>query len=156
VTASPVEHDLTGVMPQEVVHGLSPDLTSSLKQARGETVNGAVAEIAESRAVIERAKGMLMLVYRIDADSASELLKWRSQETNIKLYLLAEQIAADFQALSYGNLPPPSAYHRLLLSAHLRVDGATRSLGAPGKASTPTRSSACAISLPDLRPAPSV
>jgi AmiR/NasT family two-component response regulator len=30
-----------------------------------------VAEIAEHRAVIEQAKGMLMLVYGLDADAAS-------------------------------------------------------------------------------------
>ena len=46
--------------------------------------------------MIEQTKGMLMLIYRITADSAFELLKWRSQETNTKLRVLAEQIAEDF------------------------------------------------------------
>ena len=39
---------------------------------------------------------MLMLIYRITADSAFELLKWRSQECNVKLRVLAEQIVKDF------------------------------------------------------------
>ena len=38
-----------------------------------------------------------MIVYRIDADAAFDLLKWRSQEANIKLRVLAEQLLADFR-----------------------------------------------------------
>ena len=34
-------------------------------------ISEAVAEIAENRAPIEQAKGILMLVYRIQADAAS-------------------------------------------------------------------------------------
>jgi hypothetical protein len=72
--------------------------------------------------VIEQAKGMLMLIYRITSDSAFELLKWRSQETNTKLRPLAEQIVRDFLELRYDeDLPPRSAYDRLLLTAHHRV-----------------------------------
>ena len=48
-------------------------------------ITEAVAEIAENRASIEQAKGILMLVYRIQSDAAFDLLKWRSQETNVKL-----------------------------------------------------------------------
>ena len=81
-----------------------------------------MAEIAEARSGIEQAKGMLMLIYRINADSAFELLKWRSQETNTKLRVLAEQIAKDFLALPYDEvLPARAVYDRLLLTAHLRV-----------------------------------
>jgi hypothetical protein len=61
---------------------------------------------------------MLMLVYRISAD-AFELLEWRSQETDVKLCLLAELIAADFLYLNYDEmLPTRGAYDRLLLTAH--------------------------------------
>ncbi len=52
-------------------------------------ITEAVAEIAENRAAIEQAKGILMLVYRIQSDAAFDLLKWRSQETNAKLRVLA-------------------------------------------------------------------
>ena len=65
---------------------------------------------------------MLMLTYRINAESAFELLRWRSQETNTKLRALAEQIAKDFLELSYEDvLPARAVYDRLLLTAHLRV-----------------------------------
>jgi PAS domain S-box-containing protein len=102
--------------------GFYVDVTPSITEARQESVTEAVAEIAEARGGIEQAKGMLMLIYRITADSAFELLKWRSQEANVKLRVLAEQIVKDFVALSYDEvLPTRVDYDRLLLTAHLRV-----------------------------------
>lgn len=103
-------------------HGYYVDVTASLSRAREAHVSEAVAEIAESRSGIEQAKGMLMLVYRISADAAFELLKWRSQETNTKLRPLAGQVVRDFLGLEYGEvLPARAAFDRLLLTAHLRV-----------------------------------
>jgi hypothetical protein len=103
-------------------HGFYVDVTPSIRAAQDDSVTEAVAEIAEARAGIEQTKGMLMLVYGIGADTAFELLKWRSQETNVKVRALAEQIGKDFLELSYDEaLPPRSAYDRLLLTAHLRV-----------------------------------
>jgi fructose-specific component phosphotransferase system IIB-like protein len=104
-------------------HGFYVDVTPSMQNAHDEGVTEAVAEIAEARSGIEQAKGMLMLIYRINAESAFELLKWRSQETNTKLRALAEQIVEDFLALSYEEvLPARAVYDRLLLTAHSRVD----------------------------------
>lgn len=103
-------------------HGFYVDVTPLLERAHEEVVSEAVAEIAEARGPIEQAKGMLMLIYRIDADAAFELLKWRSQETNVKLRLIAEQLAADFLSVDYEeSLPERVVFDRLLLSAHLRV-----------------------------------
>ncbi len=85
-------------------------------------ITAALAEITANRAEIEQAKGMLMLIYRIDADAAFDLLRWRSQETNTKLRPLAEQIATEIAALDYGDvLPDRVVFDRLLLTAHLRV-----------------------------------
>ena len=107
-------------------HGFYIDVTPSAPtgvREQQERVSEAVAEIAEARSGIEQAKGMLMLIYRITADAAFELLKWRSQETNTKLRALTEQIAKDFLDLDYQELlPHRSVYDRLLLTAHLRVD----------------------------------
>jgi ANTAR domain/PAS fold len=106
-------------------HGFYVDVTPSAQevhQGQQELVTEAVAEIAEARGLIEQAKGMLMVVYRLDAESAFELLRWRSQEANVKLRLLAEQITTDFVGLTYGeSLPSREAYDRLLLTAHLRI-----------------------------------
>jgi fructose-specific component phosphotransferase system IIB-like protein len=104
-------------------HGFYVDVSPSIREAQDEIVNEAVAEIAEARGGIEQAKGMLMLVYRISEESAFELLKWRSQETNVKLRVLAKQIVKDFLGLKYDEvLPARAVYDRLLLTAHLRVD----------------------------------
>ena len=85
-------------------------------------ISEAVAEITENRAAIEQAKGILMLVYRIQADAAFDLLKWRSQETNVKLRALAEQLIADVRTLEYDeSVPSRSTFDRLLLTGHQRV-----------------------------------
>jgi len=103
-------------------HGFYVDVTPAIQEVHHENITEAVAEIAEARSGIEQAKGMLMLIYRINADSAFELLKWRSQETNTKLRALAEQIVRDFLDLPYDeDLPARVVYDRLLLTAHLRV-----------------------------------
>jgi hypothetical protein len=104
-------------------HGYYVDVTPSERERQDE-VTAAVTVIAEQRAGIEQAKGMLMLIYGMDASAAFDLLRWRSQETNVKLKLLARQVAADFVALSGSEkLPPRSAYDNLILTAHLRVSG---------------------------------
>jgi len=85
-------------------------------------VGEAVAEIAASRGPIEQVKGILMLAYRIDERQAFNLLKWRSQETNVKLRALAVQLVADLAELDYDEtLPSRSSVDRLLLTAHLRI-----------------------------------
>jgi hypothetical protein len=64
-----------------------------------------------------------MYVYRIDAEAAFELLRWRSQESKIKLRALAEQVLADVRTLTHDedSLPSRPAFDRLLLTAHQRV-----------------------------------
>lgn len=65
---------------------------------------------------------MLMVVYGIDSEAAFDLLRWRSQEANIKLRLLADQVVADFVALSQAEVSPPrAAYDNLLLTADRRI-----------------------------------
>jgi len=96
--------------------------------ARQDQVTAEVTRIAENRSAIEQTKGMLMVIYGIDEPTAFELLKWRSQETNVKLRLLAEQVAADFLFLSGSEtLPPRSAFDNLLLTAHLRMNAENES-----------------------------
>lgn len=83
------------------------------------------AAMVEHRASIERAKGMLMLVYRVDAVAAFELLKWRAAEAGVKLRTFAERLLADFTALYYEDtLPPRSVFDHLLLTVHHRVRAA--------------------------------
>jgi PAS domain S-box-containing protein len=112
-------------------HGYYVDITPTADQARDDIITAKVAEIAEHRAVIEQAKGMLMLVYGIDADAAFDLLKWRSQETNVKLRRLAEHIGEDFCAVRDKVIGSRSSFDHILLTAHERaVEG--------GETATPT------------------
>jgi len=87
-------------------------------------VTAAVAMITDHRADIEQAKGMLMLVHGMDDPQAAfELLRWRSQETNTKLRVLARQVVADFVGVSgRETLPTQTTYDKLFLTAHLRID----------------------------------
>jgi PAS domain S-box-containing protein len=94
-------------------------------EAREVSITRGIAEIADNRAVIEQAKGVLMYVYQVDADAASDVLNWRSQETKVKLCALAEQLLADIRTLghddgsrSYGSI---FEFDRLLLTTHERM-----------------------------------
>lgn len=102
-------------------HGYYIDITPTADQARDDIITAKVAEIAQHRAVIDQAKGMLMLVYGIAADAAFDLLKWRSQETNVKLRVLAEQIRDDFCALREQAIGSRSSFDHILLTAHERA-----------------------------------
>jgi hypothetical protein len=74
--------------------------------------------------VIEQAKGMLVLLYGVDDESAFDMLRRRSQNTNIKLRALAEQLVSDYRALSNGEaLPPRSVYATTLMTVHERISG---------------------------------
>jgi ANTAR domain/PAS fold len=100
-------------------HGFYVDVSPPAERAQEDVVTARLAEISEHRASIEQAKGMLMLVYRIDENAAFNLLKWLSQEANVKLRLVAEQITEDFVGAS---LPVNSQeFDHLLLTAHRRI-----------------------------------
>jgi hypothetical protein len=101
------------------------DLTDTFDEARFETrqevLDEALPDLFESRAAIEQAKGVLMVVYRVSADQAFRVLQWRSQETNTKLRALAKQLVNEVI-----NLPPPSTavqsqFDHVLLTVHERV-----------------------------------
>ncbi len=67
-----------------------------------------LAAIAENRAVIEQAKGVLIAAYGITANRAFEILMWRSQRTNLKVRQLASRFVA---AISASHLSPESRSH---------------------------------------------
>jgi hypothetical protein len=111
---------------QDVVigtHGYYVDITPSSDRAREDLISARVAEITEHRAVIEQAKGMLMLVYGLDDDAAFDLLRWRSQSSNVKLRRLAEKIVEDFRAVRDDGITSRSAFDHALLTLDERVDG---------------------------------
>ena len=104
---------------QDVVigtHGYYVDITPSSDRAREDLISARVAEITEHRAVIEQAKGMLMLIYGLDDNAAFDLLRWRSQSSNVKLRLLAEKIVEDFRAVRDDGITSRSAFDHALLT----------------------------------------
>lgn len=106
-------------------HGFYIDVGSSdLTRAAQRDITTQVALIAANRTPIDLAKGMLMLIYGVDEDTAFEVLRWRSQETNTKVRALAKQLANDFMLLTRNSgLQPVSVYDQLLVNVHQRVTG---------------------------------
>jgi hypothetical protein len=101
------------------------DLTGTFDGARHESrqevLDEALPDLFENRAAIEQAKGVMMAVYRVSPDQAFRVLQWRSQETNVKLRMLAKQLIEEV-----GKLPPMSAvvqsqFDHLLLTIHERI-----------------------------------
>jgi anti-anti-sigma factor len=84
------------------IRGYLIDLTAPLTRARTKEVARVLHKAADARATIEQAKGALMLVYGLDAQTAFALLSWHSQHANIKLRDLARRLvtgmAGDFNA----------------------------------------------------------
>lgn len=64
-----------------------------------------------------------MLVYGISDGHAFELLRWRSQEANVKLRHFAQQLVAEFIAASCDDHRLSGQYDHILLTAHRRLRG---------------------------------
>ena len=96
--------------------GFSVDLTDF----DGGKIDAAVADFTAHRALIEQAKGILMMTYNISAERAFDILVWRSQETNTKLRKLAAQVIDNFTTRL--NLPHEvlERADQQLLTAHAR------------------------------------
>ncbi|QHT56030.1 ANTAR domain-containing protein [Cellulomonas sp. H30R-01] len=88
------------------VSGFLVDVSVSQRVAVADAVNVQLHQALESHAVIDQAKGVLMLVYGIDGDAAFELLRWSSQQRNVRLLALAERLVAAVE--SAGGLAPTS------------------------------------------------
>jgi hypothetical protein len=87
----------------------------------GGTVEDAIADFTEHRALIEQAKGILMMTYGISAERAFDIMVWRSQETNTKLRKLASQVIDDFTTQLQVPAGIRERADHLLLTAHERV-----------------------------------
>lgn len=120
----------------------SDDASRSDEQAR---LSDECHAIIERRAIIEQAKGMLMFVYGIDADDAFHVLREQSQNHNVKLILIAEQVVKDLVELSRAKGPVrqltlggliAAARERVAHSAERQLDGQSKT-GVPMKDLSP-------------------
>ncbi len=81
------------------LHGHIVDLTQVRRRENDHAVTEALADVLESRAVIEQAKGVLMFGLAISENEAFALLARLSQSSNIKLRRLAERVVGDLPNL---------------------------------------------------------
>ncbi|CAM4113910.1 ANTAR domain protein [Mycobacterium basiliense] len=75
--------------------GFYVDITEQFESDVQKRLTESVAAVNSRRALINQAIGVLMHEYRLDADSAFQLLAKWSQESNTKLRLLAERVTGD-------------------------------------------------------------
>jgi hypothetical protein len=87
------------------------------------TLGDELQTIVEHREIIEQAKGMLMVIYDLDADAAFQLLKWRSQEHNIKLNAVAQRLVDELPALLQSTPATRAPVDHYLMTLH-ETDGA--------------------------------
>jgi PAS domain S-box-containing protein len=79
--------------------GFFVDVTAAVKEDVQKGVTDELQNIVAHRAVIDQAKGMLMAIYDISDDAAFEVMRWRSQEMNVKLYDIATELVAQVPGL---------------------------------------------------------
>ncbi|MEU4596287.1 ANTAR domain-containing protein [Nocardia sp. NPDC023988] len=95
------------------------DVTETAEVFRREALDTTLPGVLEARTVIEQAKGALMLVYAISADQAFRVLRWRSQETNVKLRTIAERVVAELPKVAGDEVKLRSRLDYVLLTAHM-------------------------------------
>ncbi|MFI5717721.1 PAS and ANTAR domain-containing protein [Nocardia sp. NPDC051750] len=98
--------------------GFYIDLSATAAEYRREALDDTLPRLLDSRVVIEQAKGALMLAYGINADQAFHVLRWRSQETNIKLRLIAERVIAELPGIAGNEVRLRTQLDHILLTAH--------------------------------------
>lgn len=76
----------------EQLVGFYADLTQARREETQADVEEALARIAEHRAVIEQAKGVLMVTTGCDADAAFAVLRRYSSTANLKLHEVARAV----------------------------------------------------------------
>ena len=79
--------------------GFYIDITAALHDDIQRAIPRNYEEIVTHRAPIEQAKGMLMAVYDLAPDIAFDILRWRSQELNIKLHDVAGELVTHLPSL---------------------------------------------------------
>ncbi len=85
--------------------GCCTDLTEDIRRERAEAAREAVIESARHRATIDQAIGSLMVAFGLDADRAFEMLRWWSQDRNVRVRDLAARLT---RAASQGTATGPA------------------------------------------------
>lgn len=123
------------------VNGFVIDVTGPLT----EHMRQAVAASAQHRAVIEQAKGVLMLALRVPEDGAFRALRGLSNTHNVQLATLAEGLL-EHVARADPSLSPTQVFLGFVDSLdHFGTEPATHSSGHHALAAAPTRTPSTSI-----------
>lgn len=101
--------------------GFYVDVTEEFDADVRRSLDEAIATIAEHRAVINQALGMLMMTYGVPADRAFGILAWRSQETNVKLRDIASGLVREVTASALPASEQTTKLDHILLTVHQRL-----------------------------------
>jgi PAS domain S-box-containing protein len=101
--------------------GFYVDVTEEFDADLQHSVDEIVSQLARSRAVINQAIGMLMLVYGVSSERAFDVLAWRSSQSNVKLRTIATQIVAEAATSDMMHPHIRARFDHLLLTADQRI-----------------------------------
>lgn len=96
------------------IGGFYVDVTDQFDADLQKHLSEALVVVDSSRAVINQAMGILMLRYGVSSDSAFDLLVKLSQESNVKLRNIAEQVVSEISAQDEDNDDAANRVDRLL------------------------------------------
>jgi PAS domain S-box-containing protein len=105
--------------------GFYVDVTDAVNAELQQDLSDELQVIVANREIIEQAKGMLMLTYGLSGDAAFGVLRWRSQELNVKLHHVAAKLVADLPTLLQTNVAIRSPVDHYLMTLSL-ADSAER------------------------------
>lgn len=97
--------------------GFYVDITDGFTADVQESVTRHVATIDEKRSAIQQAVGMIRMAYGVSEDRAFDVLKWRSQETNVKLRTIADRLVSEVASAPLS-ADARSRLDHILLNAH--------------------------------------
>lgn len=93
-----VGHGITGADGRvERIEGFIVDLTAARRTETEAEVQTALARIAEHRALIDQAKGMVMVATGCEGDAAFDRLRECSQHANLKLHEVARRLVGSVE-----------------------------------------------------------
>ena len=101
--------------------GFVVDITDMLRENAAEAVAGAT----EHRAVIEQAKGALMLSFSIDEEAAFDLLRTYSSRSNTRLAVVAERITQGLSDPACSSVDPGRNLLNILMAINPQVEQGT-------------------------------
>lgn len=98
------------------IHGLAADLTHARRADLEPSIRDAIGGVMENRAVIEQAKGILMVGYGVTEDAAFAVLVSTSQATNLKVHQVAARLVTHLSGREAGAIGPDTLDAALALT----------------------------------------